>query len=188
MMPLLHVVLDNSKDWLDYVPSLITAVASLTAVIVAFVIAHNQNRLQATLASRQDDLQERQLKKDLFDRRFAVFNEALAFISYVLRENGKIELTGPGPYRRFRESMDAAEMLFGPHVNDYLSKVDQTAREFWASAHALECAIAKGDVAAIDRNGDLLNCLSSTLLVQRISVFRPELALFHKGESLERAA
>jgi len=41
-----HIALDQQKDWFDYLPPWITAVASLFAVVVAFWIARNQNRLQ----------------------------------------------------------------------------------------------------------------------------------------------
>lgn len=180
----LHVVLEGPKNWLEYVPPWITAVASLIAFSVAILIARNQNRLQATLADRQRDLQkqqleqqDRQLKKDLFDRRFAVFTEVLDFMSYVLRENGKIELAGPGQYRLFRESMERAVMLFG----DDVTAVDETARLFYVSAQTLDNAVATGNMEAINNNGELLNRLSVTLLGQRTEVFRPYLDLSHKG-------
>ncbi len=102
--------------WISALPSLIAAVAAAITVFVALRIAENQNKLQTALADKQIEIQARQLKKDLFDRRFAVFIEAAEFIGYVLQENGKIELVGPGKYRRFRESMEVAQMLFGEDV------------------------------------------------------------------------
>ena len=174
----LHVVLDGQKNWLEYLPPWITAFAS---VVVASVIALNQTRLQTTLANRQLDLQERQLKKDLFDRRFAVFTQALDFMTYVLRNNGRIELAGPGEYGTFRESMETAEMLFGDDVNEYLAALDKTAREFCVSAQALEQAKARGDVDAINKNGQLLNDISVTFLAKRTQVFRPYLKLLARG-------
>ena len=180
----LHVVLDQPRIWLDFVPPWVTAVAALTTVVVAVVIARNQNRLQKAMADKQVEIQNmqleqqsRQLKKDLFDRRFAVFTEVLEFISYVLRENGKVQLTGPGQYRQFWESMERAEMLFGVDVNQYLADVDQTARAFYVSAQGRDKAIATGDVDAITKDGELLNRLSVTLLQQRKGVFRPYLTL-----------
>ena len=83
----LHVIVDGAKNWLDYSPPWITSGAALITVIVAVVIARNQNRLQKTLAEKQIELQrsqldqqERQLKKDLFDRRFAVYLGVRDFI------------------------------------------------------------------------------------------------------------
>lgn len=173
----LHVVLDQGKNWLDYVPPCITAVAALSTVLVALRIARNQNKLQTDLAKMQLAQQERQLKKDLFDRRFAVFVNVLDFVSYVLQENGKIQLAGPGKYRDFWESMEKAEMLFGADVNEYLADVDKTARAFYVSAQGLDKAIATGDVEAIDKNAELLDRLGVKLLQQRKWVFRPYLAL-----------
>jgi len=84
----LHVVLDQPKGWLDYITALsalgtvVAAVAALIAVNVTRSIARNQNKLQEALANKQFDIQksqqellERQLRKDLFDRRFAVFTD-----------------------------------------------------------------------------------------------------------------
>jgi hypothetical protein len=155
----LHVVLDQAKSWFDYFQPCITAVAALGTLLVALRIARNQNKLQAELAKMQLAQQERQLKKDLFDRRFAVYVNVLDFVSYVLQENGKIQLAGPGKYRDFWESMEKAEMLFGADVNEYLADVDKTARDFYVSAQRMDKTIATGDVEAIDRNAQLLERL-----------------------------
>jgi len=113
-------------------------------------------------AKLQLQQQERQLKKNLFDQRFAVFVNVRDFITYVLRENGKIQLAGPGQYREFWESMEKAEMLFGTDVNKYLGEVDETAREFYMSAQGMDKAIATGDIEAINKNGQLLERLRAS--------------------------
>jgi hypothetical protein len=208
----LHVVLDQARGWLDYVApfsTLLTAIAAIGTVSVALRIANNQNKLQKTLARDQSRLQEalaekqleiqkmqlerqaQQLKKDLFDRRFGVFTGVLTFITYVPQENGDIELHGPGQYRQFRECMETAEMLFGDDVNRYLEDVDETARQFYVSARRRE--IDRGDPDAIEKDGQLLNRLSVTLLQRRKGLFRRYLTLwlFHDhtcqlyGESRE---
>ena len=84
------------------------------------------------------------------------------FITYVLRENGKIQLAGPGQYREFWESMEKAEMLFGTDVNKHLGEVDETAREFYVSAQGMDKAIATGDIEAINKNGQLLERLRAS--------------------------
>ncbi len=175
-----HVVLDQPKNWLDYSPSWITALAALITVFVAIKIAGNQNRLQKTIAERQIDIQARQLLKDLFDWRFAVFTEVENFIAYVLQSNGKVHLPGP-EYIRWRAAMQKAQMLFGADVYEYLVKVDKTARDLYVSALRLDKAIEQGNTEAIEVNHQLLNELSDTLLGQRVQVFRPYLELFHKG-------
>ena len=93
----------------------------------------------------------------------------------MLQKNGDIELAGPGQYRQFRDYMERAEMLFGDDVNKYLEDVDETARQFCVSARRRQ--INAGDPAAINRDGELLNRLSVTLLKQRKGLFRPYLTL-----------
>jgi hypothetical protein len=176
-----HFVLDGPKDWL---PPWISAVASLLAVIAASVIAWSQSKLQRMLAERQNSLQQtqlgqqaRQLKQDLFDRRFAVLSETIDFLSHVLRENGKIETVGPGPYRQFRDAMVKAEMLFGSDVNEYLSLVNRTVLELASAVKWLDDAIRSGNMDVINRHGELINTLSGRLWEQRTLVFRPYLDL-----------
>jgi hypothetical protein len=182
----LHVVLDQSRDWIVYVPLWVTALAALITVVVAVVIARNQAKLQQTLAEKQFEIQrmqleqqERQLRKDLFARRFAVFTGVQKFFDYVLQKNGDIELHGPGEYRQFRECMERAEMLFGSDVNLYLKDVDETARAFYVSAKRR--GIDPGDVCAIDKDGELLSRLSVTLMPRRKGLFCPYLTLFQEG-------
>jgi hypothetical protein len=178
MFPI-HVVMGQPKSWwLDYVPC-ITAFAALITVCVAFWIAQKQMELQKELAKRQFDIQTRQLTKDLFDRRFAVFTAVDSFIAYVVQNNGKIQLAGPGEYRQWREAMERAQMLFGEDVNEYLKRVEQTAGEFYVAVHKLENN--RADMEAIDDNERLLNELSVALPAKRVQVFRPYLELFHKG-------
>ena len=179
----LHVVLDQQKNWLEYAPSWVTAIAAFITIIVASLIARNQSKLQRTLAEKQIEIQKiqleqqaRQLKKDLFDRRFAVFTGAQEFISYVLQNNGDIELAGPGQYRQFRDYMERAEMLFGDDVNRYLLDVDETARAFYVSAKKMKTSAAS-NMDVIQKQAQLLDRISVALLQQRKEVFRPYLTL-----------
>ena len=57
----LHVVLVQPKNWIEYVPSWVTAGAAFITVIVAVLIARNQSRLQRTLAERQVEIQKMHL-------------------------------------------------------------------------------------------------------------------------------
>ncbi len=180
----LHVVLDQSKNWLDYVPSWVTAVAALLTVFVAVLIARNQSKIQKKLAEKQIEIQksqmeqqERQLKKDLFDRRFAVFDGVLDFISYVLREDGNIRLVGPGEYKRFCDRREMAKMLFGDDVNKYLADVDEVARNLYVSAKGRDKATATGDGEAIQREGQLWEHLTGPISEKRVELFRPYLTL-----------
>ena len=66
-------------------------------------------------------------------------------------------------------------MLFGDDVRQYLADVDETAGQFYVSVQTMDSGKAKGDVNAIQRNGELLNRLSVELLQRRTAVFRPVL-------------
>jgi hypothetical protein len=171
----LHVVLDDAKSWIDYAPAWVTAAAALVTVFVAILIARNQNKLQETLAKRQTDLQEAQLKKDLFDRRFTIFTDTLDFIGMVLRNNGEFVLEGP-EYRHFLETTQKAGMLFGADVRSYLKSVIETAKDLYVSARGRASAIQSGDVDAINKHGDLLSRLID-LAPAAEDVFRPYLSL-----------
>lgn len=84
---------------------------------------------------------------------------------------------GPGPYREFWLLLEKAQMLFGDDVNSYLADVDRTARASYVSTKRMGKAPAAGDTDGINKNAELLNRLSITLLGQRAEVFRPYLSL-----------
>jgi hypothetical protein len=188
-----HVFVDEAKSWLDYAPAWVTAVAALGTVIVALRIAHNQNRLQKTLAERQLEIQSEQIKlakmqldqqahqltKDLFDRRFAIFTAVEDFITWVIRSDGDIEFFGPGEYRNWREAVEKAQMLFGEEVIDYMEVADKAARDLYVVVKKM--AKNSADMQAIDDQNRLMNQLTITLREQRVEIFRPYLALFHKA-------
>jgi type II secretory pathway pseudopilin PulG len=179
----LHVVLDQPKGWLDYVMALgpvVAAVAALIAVIVTRTIARNQNTLQETLANKQFDLQkaqqeqqERQLKKDLFDRRFAVFKDTGEFISPILSTPTSFTPQGDG-YRRFGETLQLAEMLFDPEVREYLEDINSTAVDLWASNQRR--IKDPGDNHAIEENAEQFQHLLD-LWKKRPEVFRRDMSL-----------
>ena len=160
--------------------TMVAAAAALKAVIVARRIAQNQNKLQETLANRQFDLQkaqqellERQLRKDLFDRRFKVFTDTREFIRPIL--SGPSAFTPESDeYRRFRETMQTADMLFGVEVREYLEDVNRTAVDLWASYQKM--AKDRGDNNAIEGNANHFQHLSDPWQ-KRPHVFRRDLSL-----------
>jgi len=162
----LYVVLDQPKNWLEYAPPWITAVAALITVVVAGWIARNQRKLQMTLA-------ERLLKKDLFDRRFKVFTDAAEFMRPILASPSAFDpLSDEG--RRFAETVQSAEMVFGPEVFEYLNDVNKTAIGLWASHQKM--AKDRGDNDAITENADRFQHLSD-LWQKRSEAFRRDLSL-----------
>ena len=120
-------------------------------------------------------MQGRQLKKDLFDRRFNVYTDTGDFLNYVRRNDGKIELSGP-EYLRFHEAIEKAEMLFRQEVHKYLIEIRDTAGDFYADKFKENEAAITGNQEVINRLDELRKRLSA-LWKQRNDVFRPDLHL-----------
>jgi hypothetical protein len=99
---------------------MITASASACAAIAAVFVS-----LRVAITQRR--IQEKQLKQDLFDKRYAVFLAVEEFLVHVDQINGSVKPTGD-EYRRFRYAMEQAEFLFNADVNSYMKEVDQVAR------------------------------------------------------------
>jgi hypothetical protein len=153
----------SPKTWID----LLIPAASILVSVVALVIS-------LWIASRQRDVQERQLKKDLFDRRFEIYTKTRDFMSYVMRSDGKIVLTGE-EYRDFANTMEKAEVLC-PKVHPYLVDLDKTVRELYGYRQTETRDVAAGDVDRIQKGGDLMSrCIE--LMSQRNDPFRHYLAL-----------
>ncbi len=171
----LHIVLDQG-GLLDYVVPLaaaLTATAAIWTVIVARTIARNQNNLQTTLAGRQEQLQERQLRKDLYDRRFKVFTDTGDFIRPVLSSPTAF-CPQSDEYRRFEETMQHATFLFGTEVRAYLEDVRGTTVGVWASYQKM--TKDRGDNRDIEENAEKFQHLSD-LWQKRPEVFHREVSL-----------
>jgi hypothetical protein len=128
--------------------------------------------------------QDRQLKKDLFDRRFKVFSDTGEFTAFVPLADGDISLNSD-EYRQFWQTMETAEMLLGTDVTQYLEDIQRTASELNVSAQGRENAIRIGDVNTIHKHRELLLHLNA-LFQSRAGVFRSYLS-FHLTEGEARA-
>jgi hypothetical protein len=180
----LRVVLDQPKNWLDYLPPWVTAVAALLTVVVAVLIAYKQGELQKALAKSQGEIQkkdleqqERQLKKDLYDRRFKVFTDVGEFMRSVLSSPSAFT-PGSDEQRRYYESMQNAEMLFGPDVFRHLQDVAYTTVGIWGACQRMNNN--PGDNSAIEEKGERFQHLSD-LWQKRSEVFRSDLSLSSYG-------
>ena len=109
----------NARDWVSTVAAGVSALAAITAIGVSLWVAFTQRRIQ-----------ERQLKQNLFDKRYAVFLAVEEFLIHLLQRDGSVKLTGD-EYRRFRYAMEQAEFLFDADVNSYMTEVDQVARHLY---------------------------------------------------------
>ena len=169
-MPPFHVIVDQPRGWLDYISAIgafgtvLAAVAALVAVIVT-----------RGVAKRQLDLQERGLRKDLFDRRYAVFLDTGEFLRPLL-SSPSIFSAESDEYRRFGETAQKAEMLFGKcsEVCKYLAEINKTAASLSYSYQKM--SKDPGDNNAIEENALAFKRLAD-LWETRSEVFRRDMSL-----------
>jgi hypothetical protein len=144
-----------------------SACAAIAAIFVSFWVAITQRRIQ-----------ERQLKQDLFDKRYAVFLAVEEFLVHVDQMNGSVKPTGD-EYRRFRYAMERAEFLFDTDVNSYMTEVNQAVcgmhekcfkRDKLAEIHQPDTELSK-DILKV------LGEISGPLREKRKKVFSPYLQL-----------
>jgi hypothetical protein len=98
----------NITDSFGLLASCLSALAAITALWISLWVANVQRRIQ-----------EKQLKQDLFDKRYAVYLAVGEFLMHVVRVDGSIKLPSD-EYRTFAYTMEQAEFLFGSDVNTYL--------------------------------------------------------------------
>jgi hypothetical protein len=78
-----------------------------------------------------------------------------------------------------KEAIEKAQMLFGEEVIDYMEVTDKAARGLYVVVKKM--AKDPADMQAIDDQYRLMNQLTITLREQRVEIFRPYLALFHRA-------
>lgn len=132
-----YVVLDQPKNWHEYVPPWVTAVAAVLAVVGAIVIACKQNSLQKTLAKMQLEQSERQRKMGLFFLRRKVFTDTREFMEPIQRTASAFAPESD-EYMKFFKTVQNAEMLFGPEVRKYLKDVNKTTMDLWGSEQRMD--------------------------------------------------
>ena len=125
------------------------------------------------IAQKQLDLQERQLRKDLYDRRFAVYRQTAEFLRPILGSPSSFRVESDES-RKFAEAVQDAGMLFGADVCRYLKDVNTTAVDLWASYSRMQQH--PGDNNAIEESGRHFQHLKD-LWDKRSNVFRPEMSL-----------
>ena len=103
-----------TKDWV----SVLTPIASVLAAITALA-------LSTWVAYRQRQIQELQLRQNLFDKRYSIFQTVEDFMNYVLQNDGSINIIS-AEFRRFRDAREQAEFLFETDVSKYLAKLNET--------------------------------------------------------------
>lgn len=99
----------HTRDLLDYAPFL----AMIIAIGVALMQAY---------------LQRQQQKQTLFDRRFKVYQETIAYLMTMLQLRGETDLPR---YQVFRTETDPGEFMFASDVFDFIEDVGRTGLEYW---------------------------------------------------------
>jgi predicted naringenin-chalcone synthase len=152
------------KSWTDWLVPAASMLVSIVAVSISLWVAN-----------RQRELQERQLRKDLFDRRFDIYTKTRDFMTYTMRNDGMIVLTGP-EYREFQDTMEKAEMLC-EKAHPYLVEINKAALELFEYKQKEPESVSTGDVDAIQQGGRLRVRLFVSLPQRRKEAFRPYLNL-----------
>jgi len=128
------------------------------------------------VSNAQRELQERQFRKDLFDRIFDIYTKTREFMDYAMRNDGDITLTG-SEYSDCQETLEKADWLC-PKAHAYLVEVEKTSGGLYAYKKQDEArAVSAGDVALMQKGNDLKVRLFDTLWKQRREAFRPYLDL-----------
>jgi hypothetical protein len=94
----------------------------LPAAFVAFVIGG----IAAYIAWRQHETAKAKLKLDLFDKRFAVFEQTWKFLSETIQSASELTLNSD-----FTNVIPQASFLFGPDVETYLRDISSKRTDLW---------------------------------------------------------
>jgi len=112
----------QAREW-------IAAVAVLVAIGIAFVQAYIQRQKQ---------------KQDLFDKRFKIYEEAIAYLVLKLHDLGKCNMQTH--LDQYRKNTDSAEWLFGSDVFEHIKEIGGTGLELHRVQGELEHCIASTSV------------------------------------------
>jgi hypothetical protein len=102
------------RNWVGVLAPVASVFAAVTAMGVALWVAKLQR-----------EIQERQLRRNLFDKRYAILLLVQEFLAHVLKMDGAVDLQGD-ECRRFWNAMAQAEFLFDSDVNSYMNEIKQT--------------------------------------------------------------
>lgn len=169
-MPPIHIVMDHSFGWNDYVTMYAPTLASISAAGLAAWVAIRLGKMQASI-------ERSKIRKDLFEKRFEVFSQTQDFIDFVIAQGDGLHLLGAPQLANLKKSIRLADMLFGPKVSQYMTEVMKTALDYSASCKTLQAEIERGNKAAIDKHEQLQNRLSVHLANSCVDVFRQDLDL-----------
>lgn len=103
----------EATDWITAFGTIASLAIATTAIVVT-----------RSVAKEQKSLQERQLKKDLFEKRLAVYRDTAELLRSTRNENEIFDILD----KRYPEMLDLterADFLFGPEVANYVETLLQ---------------------------------------------------------------
>lgn len=107
-------------DWIGALAGFASLLAAAAAIYLADQTSKNQERLQKRITREQTALQERQLKQDLFEKRYTVYAAIQKWLSEAVRVDGSI---GYGSIIEFHYVTDQANFLFGGEIISFIEEV-----------------------------------------------------------------
>src|SRR5262249_16004541 len=112
------------------------------------------------VAFQQYRLAREKLKLELFEKRFAVFAAARAFLSFIL-----VEAKAPiGKLFEYRGSVAEASFLFGEEITGYLDEIDKKALRFHTTNQIMgQRPVVPNHAQIIEENSALLAWLVDQL-------------------------
>lgn len=113
-----------STSWPSLLPDL---VKGIPAAIVALLVGG----IAAAIAYRQYRIARTKLKLDLFDKRYAIFEEVWGILSDVV-QNGTQTKPNRGMGTPFNNLVPKAAFLFGADIEEYVDKVSEAWAKLWS--------------------------------------------------------
>lgn len=154
---------DRRVDVLNYILSILQALATPTLAGAGIAIAWQQKRLA-----------DIRLRNDLFDRRFKIYEAARTYLQCAVQD----QRFDPEHMFAFIRGTADAPFFFSHEIADYIEEIRQKVADMRARAGLME---AKRDAVAgsvIDQTYDLQQWCAQQILEQKILLkFKPEMEL-----------
>lgn len=148
------------RDWIDG----LEAFGPLIAAAVALIIGITQWRLQ-----------RQQVKQDLFEKRYRIYQATHAFVAEASKYGSR---TDPETDNTFANGTAHAEFLFGQDVLEFIGLIRSTAKSLAdVDRNLANVCIADEDKAANSQFQDQLMAAMNQNLRQMNDVFRPYLRI-----------
>lgn len=143
--------MDHTQLALEIAKLLVTTIASGVAAYFGIRIALSQRDIakqQARTAAAQREIAQAKLQLDLFDRRYAMFEEVWEFLSRATSAN---VAEPPETWPELTNSIPKSRFLFGPEVESYMQLIHRKRLELdalHAQIRAQGCVVMSQEQSA----------------------------------------